>query len=197
MLSDDLEAVDAFDQSAKCFKMARNQQRAQEQYSQALWICKKSGRNIKGALVAEAMAEVCQDPEAMIPALIQAQELYELAEDRRASQIQERIAHAYAKIAKYGKASQYFMRRSMSLSEDPILIHAARKTWFLHLVYLAMDEDDGLNEEQSYPSWFVGTEEQRLLDRWLAYMSGDADEFKHNHDLPDWLHALKPSDSLC
>lgn len=158
-------------------------------YQQAISLVLRRNRPAKAALLAEAMVDVTPDK---LSALKLAERYYEQADDRRGSQVRERIAHLLAESGRYSEAAGFFLHRAEDLAHDPVLIRSARKNALLALVcaVLAEQSSDWL------PEWFFGTQEHHAFDHWLQYYSGQVEEFTCQLDLPQWLLKIGPSSSL-
>lgn len=197
LFADSIESIEAYEQAAKSFKVAGDLPRAMQNYSQAIVLCKKYSRYGKAAGISESLADICANPEDQLHALHDAIGLYEQVEDRRASQVRERVAQYMAQLQRYSEAGAMYFQRALDLSADPILIHAARKNWLLALCCKMLADTKSLNDRANYPTWFVGSEEHRVFDRWVQYREGSAEEFKSNLDLPHWILDAPLTDSLC
>jgi tetratricopeptide (TPR) repeat protein len=184
------EAADSLEQAALCYKLAQNQESSARCYEKSMNIAVKLNRPAKAALLAEAMVDVVPN---RLKALKLAERYYDLADDRRGSQVRERIANGLAEAAHYSEASRYFMQRAEELSRDQVLIRAARKNALLSMICSSLADQQPSNP----PDWFVGSQEHYLYDHWLAYYSGEAEEFKSSLEMPSWLIKLQPSSSLC
>lgn len=195
--ADSADAIEAYEQAAKCFKVAGDLPRAAQNYSKAISLCHRSNRYVKAAGLSESLAGACGNPDDQIYALQNAIQFYEQVPDRRASQVREQLAMSFAQLQRYSEASQAYLQRSAELSDDPILIHSARKNWLLGLCCKTLHNPSSLTEDTSYPTWFVGSEEHKVFDNWLQYREGTLAEFKTSLDLPRWLLDVPVNESLC
>lgn len=188
--ADDHEAADALEQAALCYKLAQQKEASARCYEKSMHFAVKLNRPAKAALLAEAMEVVVADK---IRALKLAERYYDMADDRRASQVRERIANGLAETTQYAEASRYFMQRAEELSRDPVLMRAARKNVLLSMACSSLAD----HQLGHIPDWYVGSQEHHLYDQWFAYHSGERVEFKPTLELPLWLMKIQPSSSLC
>lgn len=191
---DDMEAGDAYEQAAKCAKMARDLERQVEATERAVAIFTKQRRPTKAALLYESLIDRSQPPEQQLAFQLKAEQHYDAAEDRRASMVRERVAHLYGQTGQFKRAAEYFARRSEELFEDPLLIHAARRNYLYRLCALSLERGAAYADAE-YPGWFGNSEENRLYEDWLQFYEGELAAFKGMADLPEWLR-VAPAD-LC
>lgn len=196
LFADPIESIESYEQAARCFKVGGDLQRASQNYFHAIKLCERHNRYVKAGGLAEALADICVHDD-VINALQIAIQCYEQVPDRRASQVRERLAQSLAQLRRYNEASKLYSQRSMDLSEDPILMHAARKNWLYGLCCRTLHSQASLKDDDGYPTWFVGSEEHKVFDRWVQYMEGSVAEFKTTSDLPQWLLDIPVHDSLC
>lgn len=196
LFADPIESIESYEQAARCFKVAGDLQRSSQNYFQAIKLCERHNRYVKAAGLAEALADICTADD-QINALQIAIQCYEQVPDRRASQVRERLAQLLAQLQRYNEASKLYFQRSIDLSGDPILIHAARKNWLYGLCCKTIDSQASLKDEDGYPGWFVGSEEHKVFDNWVQYREGSIAEFRTTSDLPQWLLDIPVNDSLC
>jgi len=184
------EQAESYEHAAQCNKLANQRENSYRCYQHAIECCRALKRPAKAAQLADAMIDVASN---QLEALKQAEELYDQADDRRASQIRERLGNLLAAEGQFDKASQYFLQRANELASDQVLLFSARKNSMLAFCCEHIANQKHVAE---FPDWFVGSQEHRDFDKWLRYQEGEADTFECNLDLPPWLLSIKPEQSF-
>lgn len=187
--SDAQDIAEAFEQAAQCYKMCKDAPSSYRCYQRAVENCRRGRRPAKVALLAEAMIEVAPD---QIAAMRNAIECFDHAEDRRASQMKERLANNLAEKQDYASAARFFAERADELAQDQAFIRSAGKNYLLSLCCNQLsDQRANTNAE-----WFEGTQEHRTFLNWQEFRNGESETFESTLDLPSWLLKIEPDDRL-
>lgn len=197
--SDDLEAAEAYESAAKCYKMVKNYAELVRNMEMAISFLKRQNRFVKCALLYESLVDPSMAPvEDQIRFLKKAEKYYELADDKRSSPLRERLADLYGRQGRFKDAAEQYIARANDLAADPILIHAARKNFLFGQCCFALHEQSGGMKKSGFPGWFTASQESSILMAWLQYYEGEVETFQPAVKFPAWLvEASSGNKSLC
>lgn len=188
--TDALEAADAFEHAAKCYKMIKDYKAFVRCSERAISIFKRQNRYVKSALLYESLVDPTMTPVTdQIRFLQEASQFYDLADDKRSSPIKEKLANLYGAQGFFQEAAQFYITRSNDLASDPILIHAARKNFLFGRCCMVLHEQNGqvALSQSGFPGWFIGSREALMLQTWINWYEGEVEEFNPTISFPTWL----------
>ena len=188
--TDALEAADAFEHAAKCYKMIKDYTALVRCSDRAISIFKRQNRYVKCALLYESLVDPTMTPVPdQIRFLQEARQFYDLADDKRSSPIAEKLANSFGAQGSFQEAAQFFLARSNDLALDPILIHAAKKNFLFGQCCMVLHEQNGQEalRQSGFPGWFIGSPEASILQAWINWYEGEIESFNPTISFPAWL----------